>query len=151
MAWVDQGTPLGDPARVPAPKTFPEGWTVGTPDIVFEMPEPYIVPAQGVVPYQFFRVPTKFKEDRWVQSIEAQPGDRSVVHHIVVFLDDNQGLGFQQNFVGGFAPGELPSVYPSGTAKLIPAGSDLVFQLHYTPNGKMRTDRSRVGFIFAKE
>ena len=68
--------------------SFPEGWSIGKPDAVFEIPEPYYVPAQGVVSYVYFRVPTNFKEDRWVQAAEAVPGDRSVVHHIIVYVFD---------------------------------------------------------------
>ena len=89
LAWVDQGSPLGDPAKLPAPKEFPEGWSIGTPDVVFEIPEPYTVSAQGVLPYVNLRVPTNFKEDRWIQAAEAVPGDRSVVHHIIVYVDDH--------------------------------------------------------------
>ena len=88
LAWVDQGTPLGDLKDIPTPRTYAEGWSIGKPDVVFEMPETYYVPAQGVVAYVYFRVPTNFKEDRWIQAAEAVPGDASVVHHIVVFLRD---------------------------------------------------------------
>ncbi len=80
--------PLGDTKDAPAPRTFPEGWTIGQPDVVFELPEPYYVSAQGVVAYVYFRVPTNFKEDRWIQAAEAVPGDRSVVHHIIVYVLD---------------------------------------------------------------
>ena len=151
IAWVDQGTPLGDPRAIPPARVFADGWNVGKPDVVFEMPAPYTVPAEGVVQYQWFRVPTGFTEDKWVQSIEPMPGDRSVVHHIVVYLDDKtKGGPKEPEHLGGYAPGELPSVYPDGIAKRVPAGSDLVLQVHYTPNGKVRVDRSRVGLIFAK-
>jgi peroxiredoxin len=149
LAWVDQGSPLGDLKAVPAPYAWPEGWSAGTPDLVFTMPEPYTVAAQGTLPYQYFRVPTGFTEDKWVRSIEPRPGDRTVVHHIIVYLDDKKGG--RPEHLGGYAPGDMPSVYPEGTAKRIRAGSDLVFQVHYTPMGKIRTDRSSVGFILAKE
>ena len=76
LAWIDQGTPLGDPAKMPEPKTFPDRWTVGTPDVVFSIPADYVVAATGELPYQRFTVPTGFTEDRWVQSIEARPGDK---------------------------------------------------------------------------
>jgi len=156
LAWVDQGTPLGDPKIIPAPRTFPEGWTIGTPDVVFETPEPFVVPAQGTVEYVHVRVPTRFKEDVWVQAAEARPGDRTVVHHIVVYVDDHalspSGIRGRRAdaHLCGFAPGDMPSVYPAGSAKKIPAGSDLILQIHYTPTGTMRTDRSRVGLIFSK-
>jgi hypothetical protein len=101
------------------------------------------------------RVPTGFKEDVWVQAAEAIPGDRSVVHHIIAFVDDKKNqrgrLGEEQMHLCGYAPGDMPSIYPAGSAKRIPAGSDILFQLHYTPNGKIRTDRSKLGLILAKE
>lgn len=152
MAWIDQGLPLGDVKDLPPARNDPEGWTIGKPDVVFEIPEPYYVPPQGTVAYVHFLIPTKFAEDKWIQAAEAVPGDPSVVHHIVVFLRDKNGnmrRGPGEHFCG-YAPGDLPTVLPEGTAKKIPAGSDLIFQVHYTPNGQTRVDRSRVGFVFAK-
>ena len=155
LAWIDQGVPSGDLKAAPAPKSFPDGWTIGTPDAVFSMPERYTVAAQGTLPYQRFRVPTGFTEDRWVQAAEARPGDRSVVHHILIYVDDGDSRKGRRDssdaHLCGYAPGDLPSVYPPGTAKLVPAGSDLVFEVHYTPNGVMKADRSAVGLIFARE
>ena len=137
LAWVDQGSPLGDPEKLPAPREFPDGWSIGTPDAVFKMPEPYTVSAQGVLPYVNLRVPTNFKEDRWIQAAEAVPGDRSVVHHIIVYVVDHDQTRARDGgeHLCGYAPGDMPSVYPPGTAKKIPAGSDLLFQIHYTPTG----------------
>lgn len=151
LAWVDQGAPLGDPKAVPPARTFTTGWTIGTPDVVFEIPETYEVAAQGTISYVYMKVPTNFKEDMWIQAAEARPGDREVVHHIIVYVDDHKGRKRSEGHLCGYAPGDMPSVYPEGTAKLIPAGSDLVFQLHYTPNGRRRTDRSKVGMVFAKK
>jgi hypothetical protein len=153
LAWVEQGALLGEPKVVPVAKTFPEGWTIGKPDAVFEIPEDYVVPAQGVVGYVRMRVPTGFTEDRWIQAAEAQPTDRSVVHHIIVYVEDHkpgQERGKPLAHLCGYAPGDMPSVYPPGTAKKVPAGSDFVFEIHYTPIGRIRTDHSRVGLIFAK-
>ena len=155
LAWVDQGTPLGDATKIPAPREFTEGWTIGKPDLVFEVPEPFVVPAQGTVEYIRVRVPSHLKEDVWMQAGEARPEDRSVVHHIIVYLDDHKGgrggLGREDGHLCGYAPGDMPSVYPEGSAKRIPAGSDFIFEVHYTPNGTVRTDRPKVGFILAKK
>lgn len=150
LAWVEQGTPLGDASKLPPPATFVEGWTIGTPDLVIEMPKAYTVPAQGVIDYVFVRVPLGFKEDKWVQAAEAVPGDRSVVHHIVAYILGPDTRRPTENHLCGYAPGDMPTVFPSGIAQKIPAGSDLLLQLHYTPNGKVRTDRSKVGLTFAK-
>jgi hypothetical protein len=157
LAWVDQDAPLGDERAVPAPRAFPDGWTIGTPDLVIELPEPCTVPAQGTVPYQYFRVPSGFTKDRWVQAAEARPGDPSVVHHVLVGIDEHKKESKededrlpQSHFVA-YAPGDLPVVLPPGTAKRIPAGADFIIQMHYTPVGKVRTDRSAFALIFAKE
>lgn len=150
LAWVDQGAPEGDLKNAPTPRVFGGEWSIGTPDVVIKMPEPYTVAAQGVLPYENFRVPTGFKEDTWVQSAEALPGDRSVVHHIVVKVDDPKGRMPQDPYLAIYVPGDAPSVYPEGTAKLIPANSDLIFQMHYTPVGRAKLDRSSVGLILAK-
>lgn len=154
LAWIEQGTPLGDPKEIPEAPNYPEGWSIGEPDVVFELPEPYTVPAQGVVDYVYIRVPTNFTEDKWVQAAEARPGARSVVHHILVFVDDhkkgNRRLEGNGSHFCGYAPGDMPSNFVDGTAKKIPAGSDLIFQIHYTPDGRVRQDVSKVGFVFAK-
>ncbi len=152
MAWVDQGTPLGDAKSVPTARSFPDGWVVGTPDVIFAMPNEFTVQAEGFLNYQYFRIPTKFTEDHWVQSIECLPGDRSVVHHIIAYLDEKKpkGESREPHHLGGYAPGELPCVYSNGIGKKIPAGSDILLQVHYTPMGKIRTDRSKVGLIFSK-
>jgi hypothetical protein len=154
LAWVDAGAPAGDLDRQPPPRRFPDGWTIGTPDAVFTMVEPYVVAPEGTIEIQHFRVPTGFTEDRWVQAVEARPGDSEVVHHIVVFVDDHQGHGedanrYIQTHLVNYAPGDLPSVFPEGTAKLVPAGSDLIFDVHYTPVGRAKLDRSSVALKFA--
>jgi thiol-disulfide isomerase/thioredoxin len=155
LAWVKQGCPEGNPADGPAPTSWPEGWTIGTPDVVVEIPEITTVPAQGTMPYVHVSVPTNFTEDTWIQAAEARPGDAGVVHHIIVFVvppgGDRGRAVFGGGHLCGYAPGDMPSIFPPGTAKKIAAGSELIFQLHYTPNGKATTDRSKVGFIFAKE
>jgi peroxiredoxin len=156
LAWVDRGALLGDPAEVPDPRPFPGGWSIGTPDVVFAMPEPFTVPVGGIVEYQHFSVPTRFTEDRWVQAAEVRPGDRSVVHHIGVYIDDHgprrRGPDREPRPVlACYFPGEQPSVLPPGIAKRVPAGADLYFEVHYTPIGMTRTDRSTIGLIFSKQ
>jgi len=112
------------------------------------------VPATGVLDYQNFVVDPGLKEDSWVQMAEARPGNRAVVHHILVYL---QAPGKQRfaadgtaSMLVGWAPGDMPVRYPQGTARLVPAGSKFVFEVHYTPNGTEQSDRSSVGVVFAK-
>lgn len=85
-AWVDQGAPEGNPKDLPAPPKFVEGWTIGKPDIVLQMPDEFTLEASGPDEYQYFEVPTNFKEDVFVQMAEARPGNRKIVHHIIAFV-----------------------------------------------------------------
>ena len=146
-AWVDQGAKEGNSKELPPAPTFLDGWNIGKPDAVFYLPQEYTVPATGVVEYKYFSVPTNFKEDMWVQAAEIRPGSRAVVHHIIVFAQS----GREQRLLVGYAPGEQPAVIPGGLARKIPAGANLVFQVHYTPNGTEAKDKSYVGLIFAKQ
>jgi peroxiredoxin len=153
--WVKNGAPEGDPADLPEPPTFAEGWMIPEPDQVLYMrDEPYDVPATGVVEYQMFVVDPGWTEDKWITAIEPRPGNPSVVHHILLFVippDGNitSGIGGGNDFLGAFAPGLRPESLPEGMARYVPAGSKLVFQLHYTPNGSPQQDRSYCGFAFA--
>lgn len=149
--WVANGEPEGDPADLPEPPQFAEGWQIPEPDEVLYMrPEPYDVPAEGVVEYQYFTVDPGWTEDKWIKAAEARPDNRSVVHHIIVFAMPPDGdKSIRRKSVAGFAPGGRGRVYPDGVASFVPAGSKLVFQMHYTPNGSPQQDRSYVGFVFA--
>jgi hypothetical protein len=120
------------------------------------MPVEFHVPAEGTVPYKYFTVPTGFTEDKWVRAVEVQRGNREVVHHIIVFVlppaeSRLRERGIWRRHLAGIAPGGEPDVYPPGCGKRIPAGSKLVFQMHYTPNGKEATDRSRIGLYFSED
>lgn len=182
-AWVTSGAREGDPAALPPLPEFTEGWQIGTPDMVFEMPVDFEVPATGTVDYQYFDVPTGFTKDMWMQAGEVRAGDRQHVHHIVIYVkepepsnrpqvvavkpilaegrqppqraarpaaDDGRPRGGDAMLVN-WAVGEDPPVHAPGTAKRIPAGSTLVFNLHYTTDGEPGLDRSRLGLIFADE
>ncbi|MGL4549860.1 MAG: redoxin domain-containing protein, partial [Gemmataceae bacterium] len=157
LAWLDGGMPKGDAGDAPPPRAWPSGWQIGTPDAVFRMPEPFAVPAEtpkGGVPYQHFVVDPGFKEDVWVSHAEARPGAAEVVHHILVFIlhpGRGHNPGAADAVLCGMAPGEMPLMLPAGHAKKVPAGARLMFQMHYTPNGRAQADRSSVALRFAKE
>ena len=181
-AWVDTGAPEGSAKDAPATRSFTEGWGIGTPDVVFEMPEAYDVPVSGAIEYTYVIVPTGFTEDRWMSSAEVRPENRAVVHHANVYVREpgspwlreypygklfvpeeekgqrtatggssSAGASIREQVIAGYIPGRPAKQVPPGYGMLIPAGSDLVFQLHYTTNGKAAKDRTKVGFIFAKQ
>jgi hypothetical protein len=85
IRWVDAGAKPGDPKHLPPRPEYPAGWEIGTPDAIVQMPEPYVVPAEGTIEYQYFEVPTGITEEKWVQAIEIMPGAREVVHHVLVY------------------------------------------------------------------
>ena len=152
LAWVDQGSPLGDPAALPAPRIFADGWSIGTPDLVIAIPKPLEIPAQGVLDYIDVDVPTGFETDRWVQAAEILPTERSVVHHVIAFVKtkDERGRTRKDHFAA-YVPGDIPTVYAPGVAKKIPAGATISFQIHYTPTGTPQVDQSQLGLIFADQ
>jgi hypothetical protein len=179
--WAAAGAPEGDAADLPAPPAFAAGWRIGAPDVILEMQEDYAVPASGTVRYEYFYIPTNFTETKWVRAIEARPGNRSLVHHILVFHEapsdgSNTAPVIQPNredsrtpppppqgnrpsrrpagpsqLIATYAPGTNPQEFPAGTALRLPPGGTLRLQMHYTATGTAGSDRSRIGLIFAKE
>ncbi|MFN7926398.1 MAG: cytochrome c [Blastocatellia bacterium] len=155
VSWIDGGAKEGEAKDLPPVPKYAAGWQIGEPDVVFQMPEEYTVPAEGAVPYIYYNVPSNFKEDKYVTAMEARAGDLSVVHHIVIYVrEPNPGKPKRANdlgdgLLGALSPGMTPFVAQPGTAKLIKAGSTIVFQMHYTPSGKSTKDRSIMGLKFA--
>lgn len=152
--WVDSGAVAGDPKTAPQPRKWNQTWNLGTPDAVFTMPEPFHVPASGALDYQRFVVSTGFRQDRWIQAVEVRPGARAVVHHVVVYIREPGETWLEgqtkADILQVYAPGTAPERWPEGMGKLIPAGSDLIFEIHYTPNGKPAVDQTRAAVIFAR-
>ena len=203
-AWVEYGAKEGDPHDLPPAPKLSEGWSIGKPDVILEMPEEYTVEASGPDEYQYFDVPTNFTEDKWVQMAEARPGNRRVVHHVIAFIvpPGNPNLSKMSkemrekavemsltntpfyrdgllirmkpdqpvydeagavpanlrlfnavdDFLTAYAPGGNYGIWKPGTAKKIPAGATIRFQIHYSKvAASVQKDRSMVGLIFAKE
>ncbi len=217
VAWVDQGAKEGDPKDLPAkPEFLNGGWQIGKPDVVLEMAEEWTVEPNAPDNYINFFIPTNFKEDKWIQAAEVLPGNRTIVHHVIAFIqtpqmmakrqeeqkksgeklgqrsatresslfyldgtlrrvkmdapvmndacaqnatrgrrDGNEGEENEGQLLAGYAPGKGVDVYPAGTAKKVPAGATLMFQMHYSAFrgslDKAQKDRTKIGLIFAKE
>ncbi len=157
LAWIQDGMPRGTPEEDPPAKKWPDQWRIGKPDKVYSMREAFEVPAEGVVPYQFFFIPTDFRKDMWIQAVEIHAGAADVVHHVIAFTVDpnkrvdNSRLGLEDGFLCATVPGDTPSIFAPGRGKKLGAGHTLVLQVHYTANGKKRKDKSQIGLIFAKE
>jgi mono/diheme cytochrome c family protein len=215
LAWVAGGAPEGNPKDLPPVPKFIEGWTIGKPDLVIPLPEAYTLEASGPDEYQYFTVDPGFKEDLYVQSAEARPDNRKIVHHIIAFIQPPNANGrtrpdlsklskeeieklraqleknsptYREGFLirtkldapvvddgcaaptggrlaradrgqdmengqllAGYAPGMNQAVWEPGTVKKVPAGSKIVFQMHYSKvAGSVQKDRSSIGLILAK-
>jgi len=150
--WVAGGSPEGNPTALPPPITFAEGWRIPKPDLVLEMPEEVVIPAEGSMPYVQVTIDPKLTRDVWVRASQVRPGNPSVLHHLVVTVQPPGSKRVDQSggdFLAAYAPGMPPRILPEGVARLVPAGSKFVFQLHYTPKGTRQVDRSRIGLTFA--
>jgi hypothetical protein len=174
-AWADAGAPAGDPADAPPDRVFPDGWNI-KPDLVVEMPKPFELPARGTVNYKYVLVKTNFPEDLWVSAAEMRAGNPKVLHHGKVWVrppgstwmaNALPGEAYEvetqrailgknaieegNDILGKFNPGLGAQRFDiEGAAKLIPKGSDLVFELHYTTTGEPTSDASKVGIVLAK-
>jgi hypothetical protein len=217
VGWVDGGAKEGDPKDMPPAPDFSEDWKIGKPDVTLTMPEEFTLDARGADDYIYFRVPTNFTEDKWIQAAEFRPSNKRVVHHAVVFIETPQMIDAAKNrarrngrefdprrdasvferapgpeeyffkegsvwrtkaetpviddacgqsnssvksasagagsvILTAYAPGKNPDIYQPGTAKRVPAGSNLIFQMHYSKTtGKPEKDRTSVALIFAKQ
>jgi peroxiredoxin len=152
--WIDNECPEGDAADLPQLPPFAEGWQIPKPEVVYRMPQPFNVPAKGVVEYQYFSIDPGWTEDKWIKAAEVRPGNRAVTHHLIAFFHPPGSDKFEPieplyNSIVGFAPGLPPSIYPEGTYRRIPKGSKIIIQAHYTPNGTRQTDQSELGLVFA--
>ncbi|MBI2688904.1 MAG: hypothetical protein HYX27_21590 [Acidobacteria bacterium] len=173
LDWYTVGAPEGDPADLPEPKAETGEWQLGEPDAVIRMPELYNVPRRKDI-YRCFVVPTDFDDDRWVKSIQIVPGNRQVVHHVILYIDTSSksaeldakdeepgyecfggpGEGIQLgpgSMLGGWVPGSRTGTLPDGVGLLLPKGARVIVQMHYFPAGKVHSDQTKVGLYFAKQ
>lgn len=167
--WVDAGSPEGDPKDLPPPLTFPDGWVLGQPDLVLGLREDFSPAAAGKDVYRCFSLPTGLAEDRHVRAVQIRAGNRSIVHHVLLFsdpqgasgtLDDKEegpgyscfgGPGFapDDSFFGGWAPGVRPMLLAPGLGMRLRANSRIAMQVHYHPQQDGARDRTEVGVYFA--
>jgi hypothetical protein len=170
VAWAEGNAPEGNPADTPPPPKFADDWQLGTPDLVIDMGLDFPVPASGDDIYRCFVIPTQLEKDQYVAAVEYRPGNRRVVHHMLAYVDisgkarerdeADPGPGYTcfggpgdpiHGGLGGWAPGNLPSFLPDGIGRSLPKKSDVIVQVHYHPQGKAETDRSKIGLYFARK
>ncbi len=145
--------PYGEAKDLPPPKARVAGWQLPEPpQAVFEMSgQPFEVPAEGTVEYQYFVVDPGFEEDKWIRAVQVIPGNPAVVHHCIVFTRPPDGADFRDiGLLAAYVPGQRTASRPEGYAQHVAAGSKIVFQMHYTPTGKPESDMTRIGLVFAE-
>ncbi len=180
-AWVDGGTPAGDPQDAPPPRQFPAGWQLGQPDLILTVDDDFQVGPSGQDLFRCFVLPTNLTEDKFVSAVEVRPGNARIVHHTLLYIDttgqgrkleqqakarakkENQldrgpgysvamGVGFlPQGGLGGWAPGQMARYLPEGTGHYLPKGSDVILQVHYHRDGRLEKDRTSIGLYFAQK
>lgn len=183
--WVSAGAPAGNASDAPPPRKYSNGWKIGQPDLVVEIPTGFPIPKAGSVDYVWMATDLGLKEDRWIEKVEVRPGARAAVHHaLVIAREPNSSyrrdvqpgawksrpevepksrpaqsdrghfaLGSKMGgaeLIGDYVPNGDPYIAEPGQARLVKAGSHLLFQMHYTPNGQETIDRTQVGIVFAK-
>ncbi|MDA7916170.1 ascorbate-dependent monooxygenase [Verrucomicrobia bacterium] len=168
--WVELGMPEGDASQTPAPPSFSSEWALGAPDQIFKPDQAYTLGVEGGDEYRCFVIPTGFKKNMFIKAVEMRPGNRSIVHHVIAFIDPRLegrkrdaetpepgyisfgGPGVKgADWLAGWAPGNNPRYLPQGVGKLVPAGADLILQVHYHRSGKPETDLTEFGVYFADE
>jgi hypothetical protein len=167
--WVTDGMLEGDRSKLPPTPSFNDGWQFGEPDLVLSWDEPYQIPASGDDEYRCFVLDPGFEQDQWVDVVEVMPGNRTVDHHIVIYIDQRGtiadrkdtaepgegytcfgGPGFAGYMVPGWGPGYQAAVTPGDSGYLLKAGSKIVVQMHYHKNGTAQEDLTRVGLRYAQ-
>ncbi len=168
-AWVEQGASQGDPAEMPPQPRFHDNWAFGEPDQIVAMPQEYVIGPEGEDDYRHFVIPHESDVHRFVEAIDVRPGNRTVVHHVIAYVDtsgkarelDAQDpgpgytrfgdVGFQPaSMIGGWAPGNLPDKTPPGSGSWLPKKCDIVLQVHYYRSGVEERDLTRVGIYYSK-
>jgi hypothetical protein len=168
--WFKGGAPEGDPGALPELPTWTEGWQLGQPDLVVELPRTYALAADDLDVFRNFVIPIPAERTRWVRAVELRPGNKRIVHHAIMRVDrtaasrrldaEDEEPGFGGMEMGssvppdghflGWTPGRTPFPGRDDMAWRLDPGTDLVLQLHMLPTGKPETIRPTVGFYFTE-
>ncbi len=171
-AWAEADAPEGDPSCALPPKEFASDWSLGEPDLILRMSEPYELEAEGEDEFRVFVLPTDLPEDRWIEAVDFQPGNRKIVHHVIAAIDtsgrarelDAEDPEPGYSSVGGFGngvplraflpiwvPGSTPRTAPEDSGYLLPKGADVLIQVHYHKSGKVESDETAIGLYLSEK
>jgi hypothetical protein len=170
VSWAESDAAEGNPADLPPPQEFPDGWILGTPDLIVDIGADFSVPASGEDIYRCFVILTNLPSDVYISGVVHRPGNRRVVHHVLSYVDTtgegrrkdgaDPAPGFpcfagpgvnSHGDLGGWVPGLVTSMMPDGVGRSLPRKADIIVQIHYHPDGKPETDRTRLGLFFARK
>ncbi len=166
--WVEVGTPEGDPRDLPRRPTWPDGWLLGTPDLIVTLEAPYRLPAAATDVFRIFAIPLPIAATRYVRGIEFHPGNARVVHHANIRIDRTpasrqldaadpspgydglmpRSAEYPEGHFLGWTPGQVAPLVPSDLAWPLEPGSDLVVQLHMQPSGAVAEVKPSIGLFF---
>ena len=169
--WVEAGTPEGDPRDLPRRPTWPDGWLLGTPDLVVTLEAPYKLSATGTDVFRIFAIPLPVAATRFVRGIEFHPGNARVVHHANIRVDPTpasrqldvadpspgydglmpRSAAYPEGHFLGWTPGQIAPLVPSDLAWRLEPGSDLVVQLHLQPSGAVEEVKPSIGLFFGRD
>lgn len=154
LDWIEGEQNVGPEPDNLVRLSFPTKWSIGEPDLIVKLPRANRVQANGFMEYIHHRIDLPATEDRWVQAVEIRPTSPQVVHHVLVYHEDRNverpRINASTHFLAAYAPGNSFQSYPEGFAKSLPGNSQLIIQMHYTPNGVATTDQTEIAFKFAK-
>ncbi|MBI2947339.1 MAG: tetratricopeptide repeat protein [Verrucomicrobia bacterium] len=164
--WLKAGTPEGNAADLPPLPQFADGWQLGEPDLVVQLPQPYTLAAEGQDIYRNFVIPAPVHDTRYVRALEFHPESRSV-HHVRILLDSTRqsrrldeqdaepgfaGMTVPAKFPTGhmltWTPGRAPRKEPDGLAWVLEGGADIVLQIHMQRTGKSESIQPAIGLFF---
>lgn len=154
LSWLNGPKTEGETSTAPLVKKSDPDWLIGTPDQVFEFAKPIKIKANGTMPYQDVYIETNLADDKWVKAVEIKPGEKSVVHHVLVFVQNadsrkSDAEDETSGFWAAYVPGNSHVTFPESFAKLLPKNARLRFQMHYTPDGSAKEDKTKIGLIYA--
>jgi Flp pilus assembly protein TadD len=168
--WVDGGMPEGKVATIDWNQKWKEGWQLGQPDLIAQMPAQYMLPGEGRDVYRNFVVPLPLDSSRWVRAVELHPGNKRIVHHAFVYvdvsgsarlrdardaevgyegMDPGEDVGTPSGQFLSWQPGKMPALGDEGQSWRMAKGTDIVLQLHMRPDGKPEPIQSSVGIYFS--
>lgn len=170
LEWVRQDTPMGDPVRAPEPIAYPGGeWQLGVPDQELVYDEAFTFEA-GSDQYQCFPIRLNNSGQVQLEAIEVLPGNKAIVHHVLVFIEDNtigedldameDGPGYTCfggpgtggfRLIAGWAPGMAPIQMPDDVGMTIEPGAMAIVQVHYSYSFTDGEDQTRVGLHYAEQ